>query len=228
MPALITDLIGPDNFERVRDSLAAILLVESQAQQALAVAASQDPRLWKLRVFTERSQPWAVWQGNPPKNDSRVDTSPIVNVSFNRSGFDRAKGDIVERQAADATFWIDCYGYGLSRDDGNSGHVAGDKEAALDAQRAARLVRAILMAAAYVEVQRKGVVWQRWVSSIETFSTQTEHAMQRIEGARVTFDCTFNEFSPQFKGVPLELISVGIKRAESGEIFFAADFPVGA
>ena len=224
MPALIKTLIDrADNFEIVRDSIAAMLLIESAGQQALAASAGRDAKDWRLRIFLERSTPWSVWQQNPQKNDLRVDVSPIVNVSYSRSGFDRAKGDIVERQASDSTFNIDCYGYGLSRDD-NTGHVPGDKDASMEAQRAARLVRSILMAAAYVDMQQRGVLWQRWVSSIEMLSVQTEHAMQRIECARIAFDCTFNEFSPQNQGVPLSLISTGFTRAETGEVFLAS-FP---
>lgn len=226
MPALITTLInGQDAFESVRDLIASTLVLESQGQQVLAAAASLNPKDWKLRVFTERTTPWAVWQANPVKNDSSVDVSPIVNVSYNRSGFDRSKGDIVQRQASDSTYYIDCYGYGLSRDDGGSGHIPGDQDAAMEAQRAARLVRNILMSAAYVDMKKRGVLWQRWVTSVEMLSVQTEHAMQRIECARITFDCTFNEFSPQNQGVPLEMISTAFTRAETGEIFIAADFP---
>jgi hypothetical protein len=66
--ALIGKLITrPKNFTVVRDQIAAILKSETLGQQALAAAAEEDPRLWTLRVFTERSNPWGVWLDNPPE-----------------------------------------------------------------------------------------------------------------------------------------------------------------
>lgn len=241
MPALITELIDKlDNSERICDQIGAILLLESTAQQALAVAAHKDPNLWKLRVFTERNNAWELFQNPPdasnPDAEATFDDTPIVNVSFDQESFDKAKGDPHERQAADGTFLIDCFGLGISADDPNGpGHFAGDALASVEAKRAARLVRNIIMSAAYIALgfplKPNPIIWGgRWVQSIQVQPVPaTERIAQHIVGARVTLAVTFNEFSPQIQGVPLELISTSFKRADTGElIFIAADFPIGA
>src|SRR6187431_490897 len=117
MPALITTLVDNlDNSELICAQIGAILAAESAAQQALATAASKNPKLWKLRVFTERTNAWEMWLDAPSaaKPKPALDRSPIVNVSFDQEAFDKAKGDIHERQAADGTFLIDCFGLGQS------------------------------------------------------------------------------------------------------------------
>ncbi len=236
-PALITQLIDRrDNLEIIQDKIAEILLVESTNQQALARAAGKDPALWKLRVFSSRTNAWEQFQDPPDASnpDVEFDSTPIVNIAFDQATFDAARGDIHERQAADGTYFIDCFGLGISKDDPNGvGHFAADVIANDEASRAYRLVRSILMAAAYITLgyplKPNPIVWKRWVQSIQ-FQTvgPSEHCAQHVCGARLTLAVTFNEFSPQIQGVPLELISTGIKRAETGEIFIAADFPIGA
>lgn len=237
MPALITELIDrPDNSEVVCAQIGAILATESAAQQAFATADGKNPKLWKLRVFTERTNAWEMWEDAPsaskPKRD--FDRSPIVNVSFDQETFDKSKGDIHERQAADATYFIDCFGLGLSADNPNGlGHFTGDALAAIEAKRACRLVRSILMSAHYFTLgfpkKPNAVVWSRWVQSIQMSPVgPTERIAQHICGARVALAVTFNEFSPQVQGAPLELVSTSFKRADTGEIFIAADFPIEA
>jgi hypothetical protein len=237
MPALITTLVDAvDNSELICAQVGAILAAESAAQQALATAAGKDPKLWKLRVFTERTNAWEMWEDAPSasKPTPSFDRSPIVNVSFDQETFDKSKGDIHERQAADGTFFVDCFGLGLSADNPNGpGHFTGDALAAIEAKRAYRLVRSILMAAHYITLglplKPNPVVWSRWVSSIQMSPVgPTERIAQHIVGARVSLAVTFNEFSPQVQGAPLELISTSFKRADTGEIFFAADFPIEA
>ena len=141
---MIQNLIDKqDSFEVIRDQIAAILATETASQMALATAATKDPQDWKMRIFTERSNPWEQWL------NEQTDKSPIVNVWYDNSNFDPSASNIVERQGTDAIFNIDCYGYGVSSDDGATGHNPGDKEAALAVQKALRLVRNILMAAEY-------------------------------------------------------------------------------
>lgn len=241
MPALIPQLIDKvDNSELICAQLGAILLLESTAQQALAVTAGKpDPSLWKLRVFTERTNAWEQFQTPGDASDSSTelefDETPIVNVTFDQETFDGAKGDHHERQAADATFFIDCFGLGISADDPNGvGHFPGDALAAAVAKRAARLVRNILMSAAYITLgfplKPNPVIWKRWVQNIQMSPVgPSERIAQHIVGARISLAVTFNEFSPQIEGAPLELISTSFKRSDTGElIFIAADFPIGA
>lgn len=217
---MIAELIDKqDNSEIVRDQIAAILATEIANQQALATADGKNPADYKLRIYTERSNPWEGFL-----ND-QTDRSPIVNVWFDSSNFDMSASNIVERQKTEATFNIDCIGFGMSEDVPGGGHKAGDKEAALEVQRALRLVRNILMAAEYTYLGMRGVVWQRWPQSITSFQPQIDgRQIQQIVGARLAFNVVFNEFSPQVPAVTLELVSAEVSRSEDGEIIVNADY----
>jgi hypothetical protein len=208
-----------DTFEIVRDEIAAILATEIASQEALA-AGEPDPTLWKLRVFLEATNPWEQFQENLP-----VDTSPIVNVWYDNSSFDMGSGNTVESQTAEAIYNIDCYGLGVSSDDGAGGHNLGDREAAFTVHRALRLVRNILMAAEYTYLGLRKTVYRRWVQSVTVFQPQIDNqAAQNIAGARLALRVRFGEFSPQVTGEILELISVTVRRTEDGEIVILADY----
>ena len=208
-----------DTFEIVRDQIAAILTTEIASQMQLATNAGKDPNDYKLRIFTERSNPWEEFLNEV------VDTSPLVNVWFDNSSFDPSKSNVVERQASETVYNIDCYGYGRSRDDGATGHIPGDREASFEVQKALRLVRNILMAAEYTYLGLRKTVWHRMPQSITAFQPELDaRQMQQIVGARLAFRVIFNEFSPQVEPVDLELLSVDVIRTEDGEIVLEADY----
>lgn len=208
-----------DTVEIIRDQIAAILTLETDAQQVLAAAAGKDPDLWVLRVYQERSNPWENLTGEPGKR------TPVVNVWWDSSTFDASASNIAERQKSSATINIDCYGYGRSADNPGGGHTAGDRNAAEAVQRAVRLVRNILMAGAYTYLGLRGVVWKRWVESIAIFQPQQDNQnVNHIVGARLAFRVDFNEYSPQVEPVTLELLSVDVKRTEDDQIVVEADY----
>ena len=80
-----------DNFEVIRDQIAAVLVAETANQMQLATNAAKDPQGWKLRVFTERSNPWEQWL------NGATDKSPLVNVWYDNSNFDQKASNISER-----------------------------------------------------------------------------------------------------------------------------------
>jgi len=216
----LTTLIDKqDNVEIVRDQIAAILVTEIANQQVLAIAAAKDPDDFKLRIFTERSNPWEQFL------NVQADISPLVNVWFDNSNYDPSASNVIERQKTTAVYNIDCYGFGQSADIPAGGHIPGDEKASFEVQRALRLVRNILMAAENTYLQLQGLVWQRWPQSITVFQPQIDgRQMQQIVGARLAFRVGFNEFSPQFELETLELVSVDVLRAEDGEIVLEADY----
>lgn len=208
-----------DNFEVIRDKVAAILVAEVAEQQKLAAAASKNPLPWKLRVFTERFNPWEQYLDKPN------DKSPLVNVWYDNSNFPEASGNISERQKSETIFNIDCYGYATSSDNSAGGHNPGDREAAFALQRAIRLVRNILMAAEYTYLDLRGLVWQRWIQSITSFQPQQgTNPVQDVIAARIALRVGFNEFSPQITPEILELVSVDVFRTEDGQIVLEADY----
>jgi hypothetical protein len=208
-----------DNFEIIRDQIASILVVEVASQMALATAASKDPNDWKLRVFTERSNPWEQFL-----ND-QTDTSPIINVWFDNSNFNKSSSNVMERQKSESVFNIDCYGFGVSSDIPSGGHKPGDRESAFEVQKAIKLVRNILMAAEYTYLGMRGLVWLRWPQGVTAFQPEINgQQMQQISGARITLNVSFNEFSPQFVEETLEFVSIDIKRTFDGQIILETDY----
>jgi hypothetical protein len=233
--ALITTLIDKvDNCELVRDKIAEILLVESAAQQVLAAAADpvKDPALWKLRVFLERSNPWGEWTDARSTEDAGqqpIDTTPIVNVAFDGWVADKKSGNVVERQKVTGTFNIDCYGYGVSADLPAGGHAPGDEAAAVEAQRAFRLVRNILMSGHYTYLGfargANQVVWSRWPGNVNAFQPAIDgRPVAHVQAVRLQLQVEFNEFSPQVEGVTLKELSVVVTRGVGGEAFLTAQY----
>ena len=213
-----------DTFEIVRDQIAAILATETASQQELAkTAGKKDPSLWGLRIFTERSNPIEEWRD--VKTGSGVDNTPLINVWYDNGSFPMNKGNVVERQAHDAVYNIDCYGVGFSKDNPAGGHILGDETAALEVQRAVRLVRNILMAADYVYLGLRGTVWRRWPQSITVFQPQIDgRPVSHVMGARIALRAEFNEFSPQYTPETLEGVTVDVERTEDGEIVLTAEY----
>jgi hypothetical protein len=208
-----------DTSELIRDKIADILVTESASQIALATLEGEpDPNLWALRVFTERANPFEEFLNEDPY------ATPLVNVWFDSATFDMARGNVVERQMADGVFNVDCYGYAVSRET-ETGHAPGDRDAAMEAQRAARLVRNIIMAATYTYLGMRGLVGRRWISSIKAFQPAFDSPhVAHVVGVRVSLAIVYNELAPQVTGEPLERVTITTKRAENGAVLMVSDF----
>lgn len=217
IPALIDKL---DTFEIVRDKIAVILVEEIAAQNVLAVTAGEDPTLWDLKVYTERSNDIEQFL-NP---DDLVKT-PVVNVWFDTSSFPQDRGDTLERQMSDSVYNIDIYGYAESSDVIEGGHKPGDRESAFEVQRAFRLVRNILMSHHYKYLGLPGTVWQRWPLSVTAFQPeQSGKPVDHVTAIRLAFGVQFNEFTDQEAGGIIGDIFVDVFRAEDGLITLEADY----
>ena len=210
-----------DTFEIVGLKIGQILADESAAQMLLAAAAvGKDPLQWKLRVYTEKFDPFEQWLNI----DEDTDKSPIVNVWFDNSNYDKGASDLMERQWSESVFNIDCYGLGIAHGEG-AGHKPGDQEAAAEAHRTMRLVRNIIMADIYTYLDMDGIVGERWPSTFTSFQVPQEQVTyQRIVGGRLALQVKFNEFSPQETPVILEGISNVINRASDGQLLAAVDY----
>lgn len=225
MTARITALVDrPDNFEIIRDQIAGILVEEIEGQQSLARAANRDPDEFRFRVFTEHSSPWDEYLD--PPGEGPLDRTPLINVQWDKTTVDESSSNTVERQKNSATYHLDCYGCGRSAPS-SDGHTPGDEDASLEAQRAARFVRSILMAGHYTYLGLKGVVWRRWHAGSQAFyPPQEQRPVRHVKAVRVSLRVDFNEFSPQVEGTPLALITVRITRGLTGEItLFEGSYP---
>lgn len=207
-----------DSFEIIRDQIAAILATEIMNQRALAVSQSLNPDDWGLRVFSERASPVESFP------DKTEDSTPVANVWFDSINFIDAGSNVMERQKAEGSFNIDVYGFGRSRAAG-TGHDAGDKTAALQAQRAIRLIRNILMAAENTYLGLRGLVGGRRFQSITSMQPQQDaNNIFHVVGARLNLVVNFNEFSPQTEPVELEGVSAQVFRQETGEVIVSASY----
>lgn len=235
MTALLTQLIDKtDNFEIIRDKIASILVIETANQMALADADNKNPDDWKLRVFLERNNPWEQVINEDANTETEL--TPIVNVSYEKCTFDPSASNVVERQKCDAIYNIDCYGFGVSKDVMDGGHSAGDLMATLAVHKCVRLVRNILMSGVYTYLgSPRGanqIVWGRFINNIQIFQPQIfyggdrRHDIDFIKtcGGQISLRVTFSEFSPQVQPVPLEFVSVEVKRLETGEVVINADY----
>lgn len=220
MPAEITTLItGLDASERVRDRIAEILVLESAAQQVLATTASEDPDLWKLRVYVERSAPWEAWMFDPL--DAAFDHSPMVNVSVDTGAYNDRSSNTIMRQSVDVTYNIDCYGVGVSTET-VEGHSPADLTAATEAQRAHRLVRRFLMSSVHTYLGLRGTVGKRFPTNFESFTPPMDaQPAVRVHGVRFRLVVSMNEESPQYEPETLEIIHSEVRRAEDGQVLLA-------
>lgn len=205
-----------DNVEVIKEKIGTLLLAEVAAQKALAPP--QDPRLWDLRVFLDRTNPWTEFQQAP----DQLDAIPIVNVTFETTSIDERASNVVESQTYNGTFSIDCYGYGVSSY-APGGHVAGDRKAQEESLRATRLTRNILMAGEYTYLDLPDVVNRRLVQGIEAFTPpQGEDSATQVRAHRISLGVRFRETAPQVTGEALEEVHVTVKRKETGEIYLTA------
>jgi hypothetical protein len=125
----------------------------------------------------------------------------------------------------EATYNIDCYGYGVSTDIPQGGHDPADMIASLECQRAVRLVRNILMSATYRWLGLQGTVWDRWVSNINMFQPNTDQPnVQKVVACRISLRVNFSEFAPQITPEVLELLFVDITRASDGQLYAEAEY----
>lgn len=207
----------------VRDKIAEILKVEASNQMLLAAAEGQDSRLWDLRVYVGRSNPWEIERGEGALN------CPLININFDNVNFPKNIGGTVEKQQGIGVFNLDCLGFGTSRADGNGGHILGDLEAQDEAERAVTLTRRILMSAHYFDLDmnrppdpaagepRKTLIGGRWPASITNYPPQIdEKTKQHVSGQRIALEVNFAETSPQWTPVRLEEIRITVKK--TGEV----------
>jgi len=215
-----------DTVEIVRDQIAAILASEAASQRSLAETGGEDPSQWTYRTYLERSNPWAEFL------DATEPQPPLINVTLESCDYAMSRSTIVgEFTGAEALINIDCYGHGMGSDDpSEEGHTAGDKMGCIEALRAARFVRNVLMSAEYIYLGLRGTdkeqwVHQRWIENVTIFQPSLEgREIQQVVAARVALRVQFNEFAPQHIGVPLESVRVTVKRRSTGEIYFVGEY----
>jgi hypothetical protein len=215
-----------DTVEVVRDQIGAILATEAESQKQLAETSGEDSAQWTFRTYIERSNPWAEFL------DATEPQPPLINVTLESCDYQMNRATIVgEFIGTEALFNIDCYGHGMGSDDpAEPGHTAGDKMGCLEAVRAARFVRNVLMSAEYIYLGLRGTdkekwVHQRWIDTMTIFQPSLEgRELQQVVAARIALRVQFNEFAPQHAGMPLESVRATVKRRSTGEVYFVGEY----
>lgn len=229
---ITTLLTKQDAVEKVARLIADVLTVESANQGALALAEVPtpfDPLDYTVDVFLERWRPWETWRNNK----SNAKTAPVVNVWISQQQIDPSSSNRMERQAYEATFFIDVYAAGRARADGTGGQVLADQDAGLERNRAAKIVRNFLAASGNIFLQNRGAnaetpIWQTSISTMEYFVPAVEDIpYQSVKAVRLTYLVKFSEHSPQPVGDILELASTDITTVdEFGQVHLAAEVDI--
>lgn len=218
-----------DNLVIVRDQIATILLLELQNQQQKALEAGRDPQDWKLRIFTERANCWGDFtsddSGDHDAGPPAIDPTPIVSVLAHKTKYDKARSLPVVEQTADAIYEIHIYGCGVAHAS-SGGHVTGERMATDEVLRAYALVRNILMSGHAANLAMPGIVGDHWPEDFEVMGQPSDDLdkpkYERVAAGRLQLAVSFLEFAPQYVGQPLETLAVGVKRRETGELYFEA------
>jgi hypothetical protein len=223
----ITTQIGAHTISVVRDQIAAILAIEIANQQTLAAAGGSDPLGWKARVFSDRVTPWNEFPKDNFENRTPEEFAPLINVSVASGGFNRAGSDVLEKQAIEGLFNIDCFGAAVTEAGVEKPQVLGDQRAAAEAVRAMGLAYNILMAGHWYDLGLPKTVWERFPKSYELSELDDESLpIPYVRVARLVLEVTFHTQSPQWVGETIELISATVKRAPNGEVFLTANYPL--
>lgn len=201
-----------DSFEQIRDQIASILATETAAQQALAIAATQDPEPYTFRVFLERFRPWDVFAGD--------DKTPVVNVWYDSSRYDESSSNLSTRQkAGPSRYHVDCYAYATAEDVDGGGHSPGDELASKRVHHVVKLVRNILMHDKYIQLGLGNIVWKRWIDSIQMFQPAIgDQPVQNVLACRITFEIDHNETIDLEDEKILEIINIKIHHEPDGQV----------
>jgi hypothetical protein len=216
-----------DNFELVRNEIAAILAKETVNQQLLADAAGKDPDLWKFDVFIERSRPWESL------TSSENPVFPVVNVWFDSENFAGNQSfNALLQTAEDGIFNIDIFTVAINKKSAGEGYITADRQAVLDRDRIVRLVRNILFSVPpnntlpgedYTFLNLKGIVGYRRIQSIKTFQPEYDKQAVTVVTARVALAVKYIETSLEGPDQDLDLIQVDTITTDGGQVIFTFD-----
>lgn len=205
-----------DNFEIVRDQIAGILAAEIANQ----VTYGSDIN---FLVTVENSAPVERWLNTEQWDD--VDETPVVNVTYETTSFNRSASSTFHRQSGTGVFNVDAYALGVSRDNPDGGHTLGDVEAAFRLDSVVRMVRNILTSAQNYQLGLRGVVSGLWIPTVTRMRPEYNgQALQNIAASRIVLEVGFMEFSPQVEGHPFEQLHIEVS-STTGEVMIIADYP---
>lgn len=216
-----------DNFEKIRDEIAAILAVETANQQALAILAGKDPDLWKFDVYIERSR---IWESLA---ELEALVAPVVSVYFESEVFAGDQSYNALLQTADpGIFNIEIFTTALNKKNVGDGYVTADRAAILACQRIIRLIRNILFSIPadstqpgqdYKFLNMRGVVAHRRIQSVTQFQPDYKKQAVIIAAARIALAVKYIETALEGPDQPFELLQVDATTTTGGQVIIQFD-----
>ncbi len=193
--ALIDKVIGPQNYEIVRDRIGRIIADELNNQFQLAY----DPDL-RVKVWNERTIPF--------DNDKEL---PSINVMIAEDQFDyQSAVDVI----GNARYFVDFY---FDAPHGSNDGLGGDSKANWTMQKVMGKVRSILMHSAYKTLGfNPGFIANRHVESINIqLPDQKRMDAEHVVMGRLVVAVRMNETSPGVDPTTLGSIQTVVKLDET-------------
>jgi hypothetical protein len=221
MNANITVLLTePDNLEKIRDQIAAILKLEFMSQYQKAVEQDiENAKDFNIGVYLERERPWQLTENSEGENPF-----PLVNVKLAGYKKDNPPGDTVNRKKYTGDFVIDCYAQGSP----DNPDFFDDTDATIKAWRLGRIVRNVLMSGFYTYLGMRGVVLrceitEAGIGAPTDKTGNIDDSAVSVTICRILFSVSYYEDSPQAEGVKFEGIlfkafAPGKNPGENGEV----------
>lgn len=216
-----------DNFEKVRDEIAAILAFETANQQVLALAGGKDPALWEFDVYIERAR---IWESLTVLEEP---VPPVVSVYFESENFAGDQSLTALRQTADpGIFNIEIFTTALNQKNVGDGYITADRAAILDCQRIIRLIRNILFSVPadtsqsgqdYTYLNMRGVVAHRRIQSVVQFQPDYKKQAVIIAAARIALAVKYIETALDGPDQPFELLQVQTTTTTGGQVIIQFD-----
>jgi hypothetical protein len=216
-----------DNFEKVRDEIAAILAFETANQQDLAVLAGKNPELWKFDVYIERAR---IWESLSVLEEP---VSPVVSVYFESENFAGDQSYNALLQTADpGIFNIEIFTTTINQKNIGDGYITADRAAILDCQRVIRLIRNILFSVPadssqpgqdYTYLNMRGVVAHRRIQSVVQFQPDYKKQAVILAAARIALGVKYIETALEGPDQPFELLQVQATTTAGGQVIIQFD-----
>lgn len=216
-----------DNFEIIRDEIAAILALETASQQALAVGAGKNPQLWTFDVFVERDRPWESLSALEEPVD------PIVNVWFDNEDFARNQSfNSLQHTVDPGIFNIDVVTSALSKKNVGAGYDPADYQAKTDCQRIMRLIRNIFFSVPpdtkqpgqdYQFLNLRGVVGYRRIQSLTSFQVDYQKQAVAVAAGRIVLAVKYLETALEGPYRNFELLQVQATTTTNGQVVIDFD-----
>lgn len=216
-----------DNFEIIRNEIAAILALETLNQQNLATLVGKDPKLWEFKVFVEKSRPF---ESLDPDD---FPLPAVVNVSVDNLTFAGNQSMLSLRQTVDpGIFNIDILSPAVNLKKTDPGYISADRQSMIDCQRIVRLIRNILYSVPpditlpgdnYPYLNLKKIVGSRKITTITMFPPKEDNEGVMVAAARIQLEVKFLETGAEGPFNLLELLQAQTEILPDGEVIFEFD-----